>query len=440
MKKSGLDSYNLRDAIVKIWNGKDISEKDYSYLPTQYTYLTITNVYETRLDFEDKLYLIEATGERLEKHRLKTGDIIIARSGATLGVTHLFELNEGAEVFIPSGYLTMLRVDEARINKSFLVNYLNSALMKEFFSAYSCGKDTQNLSQQSIMRIPFPVISKKNQNEILDKVRAKDLEIDKFRQSIPNMQEVIDDVFRTRLGYESLEKTIEKDEVWFMESLSEVGKRRHFRTGVKYNSFSKHRQGLLFETKKGFEIRRLGELIQLYPAKKLKKGILDKEYILIDKEDVEQKTGVIKDEEMVDRIDSDKKVFGNSDILVSKIRPYLGQVFANDKTKPYIGTPEFVPYKVKGDQSLAHFIRYILLSKHFLYFSGRVMSGKLQPRLAPDEMLDLRIPMPPPEDVRAVVEEIGERMGDTKRMMAALNEMIAKRDARFIDLIVGLSA
>ena len=77
--------------------------------------------------------------------------------------------------------------------------------------------------------------------------------------------------------------------------------------------------------------------------------VLKREHILIEEEDVEKKTGVILNEEYVDRIESSKVLFADCDILVSKIRPYLGLVILNDKNKPYIGTTELVPYKVNDN-------------------------------------------------------------------------------------------
>ena len=80
-------------------------------------------------------------------------------------------------------------------------------------------------------------------------------------------------------------------------------------------------------------------VITKYNAQILKKGTLDKSYILIDLEQLEPKTGKIKDEtNEVEEIGSDKVLFGDADIIISKMRPYLAYVFINDKSKNYIGT------------------------------------------------------------------------------------------------------
>ncbi|MGB3906796.1 MAG: hypothetical protein WBB22_17965, partial [Anaerolineae bacterium] len=72
-------------------------------------------------------------------------------------------------------------------------------------------------------------------------------------------------------------------------------------------------------------MRRLSELMQPYPATLLPKGPLDEECILIELDDIESLTGrLLTEDRVVTQVGSSKVVFGDCDLLVGKLRPYLG--------------------------------------------------------------------------------------------------------------------
>lgn len=64
----------------------------------------------------------------------------------------------------------------------------------------------------------------------------------------------------------------------------------------------------------------------------VKKGLPSEDFILLDKENLEPRTGTILNEEIVNKLESDKIKFGSSDILISKIDPFLGHIILNDKS------------------------------------------------------------------------------------------------------------
>lgn len=214
----------------------------------------------------------------------------------------------------------------------------------------------------------------------------------------------------------------------FSKKASEISKRKFLRLDPKYYVFWDKTKGKLFESEK-IDCVKLGQIIKLTKDKILKKGDLDKEYILIDKEDVDSKNGIIINENQVSKIDSDKVLFGEADILIPKLRPYLGGTFLNQKDKDLMGTPEFLPYSVDGKKLQKEYLKYILLSKDFLNLVSYLSSGKEHPRISSYDLESIEIPLPINDEKltkqRKVIDLIEKKLGDLneKRKLIENNRM-----------------
>jgi restriction endonuclease S subunit len=425
--KNKIPFFKLRDGLIEIRNGEDINESGYSFNPTKYVYLSVTDVREGYLDLTDPIYLNEYSGKELEDSKLTDGDIIITRSG-TVGLSHLFKNPDDENIYIPSGYLTMIRVNENLIYPPFAVDYFNSSLIKNFSSTYACGKNTQNISHTSIKKMPFPAISIDKQKEIYEGTKEFDIKIKHIENSIPDTQKVIEAVFCNVFDYIPSAEYFVRRMRTFIKPFSKFDENKHLRLSAKYNFFWEFYKGHIFESKKKYPIVKLKRLMKVHRSKTLKKGFLNEKYILLDKEDVEPKTGIILNEEYVDKIESDKVLFGNCDMLISKIRPYLGHVILNDPNKPYIGTTEFVPYKVDEKQADIKFMQYVFLNNNFLELSYYVMAGKNQPRINPNEVLILNIPLPPKEEQCIAVKRIDNELNGNTEKKQQIRRLKEERD------------
>lgn len=433
LKENKIETFPLKEAIIDIRNGSDVKQTDYSLRPSDYVYVSVSEIRDNGLDLTDPTFLREECGSDRESLSLRDGDIIITRSG-TVGIGYIFQRLD-SRIYIPSGYTIVLRVNEEMVFPPFLVYYLNSSLMKTFFNTHSSGKNTQNITQKVIGKMPFPTLSISQQREIYESLKLISGEIVENLQKIPNMQTMIQKSFESRLNFLPLEEYFSSRTVMFNLSFSDIAKNRSLRSSAKYNYFWKFYDGEVIKTKNGANSRRVREFMKVSNQEILKKGYLNGEYILLDKEDVEPKTGNIVNEEKVVRIESDKVRFGDSDILISKIDPFLGHVILNDKTKPYIGTTEFVPYVVNSHIVDLKFVQYLFLSRDFLELSQYIMAGKRQPRINPPELLSLKFPIPEKDVQDQVVKEIQNIMGDTVGIRTNLKSLKRKFDEKLISCI-----
>lgn len=161
----------------------------------------------------------------------------------------------------------------------------------------------------------------------------------------------------------------------------------------------------------------------------LKKGILDDEYILLDLEYLEPKSGRIKSEDnIVTEIGSDKILFGDANVVISKMRPYLAYVFINDKEKKFIGTTELLPFKLLDKAVDLQYLKYILLSYDYIQKSELLMYGKEHPRIHHKDLLAIKVPVPKPVLQEKIVAEIQQRENKSNQYKQEIKTLRAQID------------
>ncbi len=184
-------SYPPRNAINSIRNGKDIKRDFYANEETNFPYLTVNNIKMDKIVLDDVIYIVDVKGEELKKYKLEKGNVIITRSG-TVGVCKVFNLDQD-KIYIPSGYLIVLDIDDSTIRPKFLEYFLNSTLMRPYFDVFGTGKSQKNIAQTDIRNIPIPVLKISDQDKIIKElepllanIQDKEIEILKLKGKASN--------------------------------------------------------------------------------------------------------------------------------------------------------------------------------------------------------------------------------------------------------------
>jgi restriction endonuclease S subunit len=395
----------LREFIEKINNGKNVAQEDYSFMETDYVYLTVNNIRKHEIVFNEIIFLNNDVGSKLEKNKLEKDDLIITRSG-TVGICKLFDL-EDEKIYIPSGYLIVIELKKG-VNKTFIEYYLSLDFVERYIQIHAAGKTQQNISQIYIKRIPMPDVPSNLQEKLVKKIVEIEKQLKNEKQKLVTPQEVIEEVF---IKYDLKSTKFEKREFEaFTTEASRIADQKFIRCGAQYRAFWDVHNGLLFEGKSKFPIVKLGSIMKLHKTKTLKKGILDKEYILIELEDIGSGSGKITNlERVITEIGSDKTYFNGCDLITTKLRPYLGYTILNNPALELIGTTELLPFKVDKDLAYHEYIKYLLLSHEYLEKSSFLMHGKEHPRIHPLDLLSIKIPLPDLETQKKIVAEIQEK-------------------------------
>ena len=420
---------NFGSYVRSLRSGEYIPKDFYSNEPTPYIYLSVNNFTGNKVNLNDVKFLIEEVGEKYKGIAIRKGDLIVTRSG-TVGNCQIFEISDDDKnIYIPSHHLAVVTL-HSHEEAAFLKNYLMSEFCSHFFWAFATGKSQKEITNWSIKRMPVPLNI--NPKSLAKKLEGIETQINKNEESIKSTQATIDTVL-CKYKVKSDNQTDHRVDI-FVTNFLKLGERRYLRSGASYHAFWEVHKGLLFDDDNPkHPIYKLGDIIALNRAEILKKGPLPKKYILLDLEDLEPLTGrILNEEKIVDEIGSDKVVFGDCDIVISKIDPYLAYVFINDKEKPLVGTTELLPFKLKNNIEVSlEYLKYLLLSKEYIAKSSLLMYGKRHPRIHPNDLLNIKIPIPDIKIQEKIVEEIKaeesksfEHRQEIKRLREGIDKII----------------
>ena len=228
---------------------------------------------------------------------------------------------------------------------------------------------------------------------------------------------ILSDIMKANLWDYSPSRVESISDFSFITKFSNIANQRDLRIDSKYRYFWDIKNGICFNKSK-YSIKPLGEALEVVKkSPKLSKGPLGESMPILDLEDVEVKTGDIINEKEVEEIGSTKLIFGNADILIGKLDTEKGHILINDKTKKYIGTTEWVPYKIREKNEI-DYVFYILTNNQFLKNLNYLTSGKTHPRVQSRDLLNIKIPLPDQEEQQNIIKKIKplkEKLKDYKK-------------------------
>lgn len=180
------------------------------------------------------------------------------------------------------------------------------------------------------------------------------------------------------------------------------------RLDAKYNTFVSGRKWNVFNQSKDLQI--IGDVLIPTQISKIKQGILENKSLIINISDQTAGLGRLKIEQeyYVEEIGSDKVLFKDADIMVSKLGMPKGYIYLVPQNEEYvIGSSEFIPYKVKNSKH-AKFYLYLLLYPKLREAYACLENGKTpsHKRVNPNEFLKIKIPIFEEEVIEKSTKEI----------------------------------
>lgn len=195
------DHNRLAEFITFIETGKPITREDYTAI-SENIHLLVRNISGGKACYENLLYISDEKADELAAFRIEKGDIVMAIS-SNCGATFLYEGDRSENITL-SHYLCRFRVDSSRLRPKYLVYYLNSSLMQEYFRGVETGKTQKNLSKVYIHDAPIFVPSICEQDELCKRIAPVESQIKDIESKIVNPTDIIDNVFKHEfsLNYE----------------------------------------------------------------------------------------------------------------------------------------------------------------------------------------------------------------------------------------------
>lgn len=128
------------------------------------TYLRITDISDDGRYIKDKKVSVDAV--LTHENSLHLGDIVFARTGASVGKAYKYREDDGQFIF--AGFLIRISPDNSKLNSEFLFQFFQTNIYKEWVDVTSTrsGQPGINSTEISSLLIPFPHITE--QQKIAD--------------------------------------------------------------------------------------------------------------------------------------------------------------------------------------------------------------------------------------------------------------------------------
>lgn len=130
-----------------------------------------------------------------DKYILNDGDILFARSGATVGKTYQYKQKDGKAIY--AGYLIRFIPNRNIVLPSYIFGYTKTNYYKAFISvsAKAVAQPNINAQQYGALKVPIPPLTL--QQEFADKIEAIEKQKALIKQSITQTEEL----FNARMDY-----------------------------------------------------------------------------------------------------------------------------------------------------------------------------------------------------------------------------------------------
>ena len=189
----------------KSWNVvslKDVSKEKLTYgsgasattFDGEVRYIRITDITNDGTLVESKV----SPNKQEEKYLLHDGDVLFARSGATVGKTYLYSQNDGKAIY--AGYLIRLIPNKEIVLPLYVFYYTKTQYYLNFISKAqrAVAQPNINAKQYGGLRIPLPPLSL--QRSFAEKVKAIEHQKSLLKQSIAETQTLLDSRMQEYFG------------------------------------------------------------------------------------------------------------------------------------------------------------------------------------------------------------------------------------------------
>lgn len=163
-----------------------------SFEPCGPHFLRITDIVPDSVDWESVPYC-EIDDADQERFGLAVGDIVVARTGATVGYAKL--IREPIDAVFAS-YLVRFRVDASKAEPAFVGRLVESTVYKSFVQSRIGGAAQPNASAPVLGAFEFPLPSRHSQQRIADVLSAYDDLIENNRRRIALLEKMAEEIYR----------------------------------------------------------------------------------------------------------------------------------------------------------------------------------------------------------------------------------------------------
>ncbi|PTM59614.1 restriction endonuclease subunit S [Desmospora activa] len=188
---------NKKNAIVDGPFGSSLKVSDYvdSGIPV----LQGKNITSNKFAWDYIRFISKEKAEELKRSKVIVGDILVVKIGSVGYSAEITDLNGYPFAIIPAN-LAKVTVDETKVSKKYLLHWLNSPIMTNHLKSIASKTAQPALSLSKIKEIPIPLPPLHIQKQIVQVLDEADALIQKRKQAIAKLDELVQSVFLEMFG------------------------------------------------------------------------------------------------------------------------------------------------------------------------------------------------------------------------------------------------
>lgn len=392
-------------------------------------YVRITDIDENGMLKINNLSYIDYTS-KYKDYKLKKGDVLIARIGATFGKSYYFDEDFDA-VF--AGYLIRIILHSEEINSKYLFYFLHTKYFWQQANMLVKGTAQPQFNSNTIKDLLIPILNKQTQLniiQIMDEAYHLKKQKEAEGQQLLNS---IDHYILSELDIKMPQLIDKTHNIVYSINSNYLASNRWdpFYYQAKFEGVEKAIENGKYETKKIGEILtindKLEDISKYSQIKYVDLASIRKDIGLVEKIKIFYPT------EAPSRA-RQKLEYG--DLLLSGLNGSLTSIAVFDKKENnYIASTGFFIIK-KSDEYNNIYLLALFRSLPYQLLLSREASGAIMSSINRDSLSNIRIPLPPIEIQNKIAEEVKNRIQQVEKLQKEAKEALenAKKDIEMLIL------
>lgn len=395
------------------WNQKDFFEKVFPYIEISEIDLELGKIKNIQ-----NIKIKEAPSRA--KKIVKENDIIISMTRPNRGAISKIKKKQNFSI-CSTGFSVLRNLKIKEINKNYLFNFLKSKLSLMQMERRMTGGNYPAITEEQLKSLKIPVPPKEIQEKIIDLMDSAYNLKKENDEKAKNLIESIDNFVLEKLEIKIPEL---KDEMTFLISSKEL---ENNRIDSEFHQ-EKYRQIEKALENGKYELKKVEELIDLRANENFSLNE-NKIYEYLDISNIDNKEFKILNyqKELNENLpNSPKKKIENGDFLFSKVRTYLKNIclFEDENDENKILTSAIFIFR--KNKEFSNYLFSLFLTNLITKYLEKFDSGSTYPTIKDEDILNLKIPLPPLEIQKEISKEVKKRLEEAKRLKKEAGESLEK--------------
>ena len=361
--------------------------------------LRITDIQDNVVNWNTVPYT-DYPESKSENYILEAGDILFARTGATVGKSYIVDETVPKNAIYAS-YLIKVRVSDM-ISPRYVKYFFESGFYWEQIANNSVGVGQPNVNGGSLGNLWVPIPPIREQRRIVDKLESWCLIIDKISVNQELMTKQVGELRSHILDLALSGKLVPQ------ETCDEPAKELLKRINPIFSpTDNRHYENVPYKVPEKWQWVTLSDISNYGECINVPVSNIPEDSWILELEDIEKDSG-----RLIKRMNKSKRningvrhSFKKGDVLYSKLRTYLNKVLVADQDG--YCTTEIIPITC-AQGIVPEYLCHVLRSRYYVDYTISLGYGVKMPRLGTADALKSMIPVPPYEEQIRIVKSVNE--------------------------------